>query len=103
MHINKYEVYLSSNGVILIEDLLGTPLQGMNLNNIGFKTMIVLLAGCLWQKNKLSLEETGDLFDELISSKQYTMQEISKIVNIELSKYFAKFQTESSNIEDKKK
>jgi len=34
---NSYEVYLSSNGVIMIEDLLGTSLAQLEGSKLGFK------------------------------------------------------------------
>lgn len=98
-----YEIYLSSNGVILIEDLLGIPLTQLDVKNIGFKTSLVMLTGCLYQKNKLSLNEVCDLFDRLLQSNEYSINDINKIIKDEILKWSYSLKSTSNNEEDKKK
>jgi hypothetical protein len=99
---NNYEVYLSSNGVIMIEDLLGMSLAQLEGNKLGFKSIIVMLCGCLWQKNKLSLDQTGDLFDEMVKSGRYQINDVNEIIKTEIE-CWSKTMKNSNIVDDKKK
>lgn len=100
---NKYELYLSSNGVIKIEDLLGIGFSEINFKSVKIKNMIALLCGCLWEKNKLSLEETADLFDQVLEQKIYTLKELGEMIGIETSRWSEKLKSQEVASEDKKK
>lgn len=102
-YIMKYEVYLSSNGVMLIEDLLDTNFANIDLQNLKFKTIIVMLCGCLWEKNKLSLEETANLFDEILDNGLYDMKSLSDLIGLEVTRYSKKLKKPDGQSEDKKK
>lgn len=97
----SYEVYLSSNGVIMIEDLLGMSLAQLEGKSLGFKSIIIMLCGCLHQENKLSLEETGDLFDEMIKSG-YSINDVNELIKTEIE-LWSKSMRSTNNTEDKKK
>jgi hypothetical protein len=98
----EYEVYLSSNGIMRIEDLLGVPLQGLNLNVLGFKSMIILLNGILYQNNKLTLEDTADLFDTYIS-EGHSMNELTEIIKVEIGNWSGRLSKKNDNDELGKK
>lgn len=100
--MEEYEIYLSSNGVIRIEQEMQCGLQELDMKKIGFKAMMVLLYGILWQRNKLSLERVTDLFDEWIESNE--MSELGVIIKNEIQLWSSKMKKKSnSNNEDKKK
>lgn len=99
----SYEIYLSSNGVIKIEDLLDSSLMNINLENLGFKTIIVLLCGCLYQKNKLTLNQTADLFDDIIESQLYSIESLVNIIKNEINRWSEKLKKNNENQNDKKK
>lgn len=96
----KLEVYLSSNGIIMVEDLIGSSISGIDFKKVGIKTIISLLCGCLWEKNKLTLEETANLFDQLLDNNLYTVSELSVILGDEIKKWSSKLNNDSN---DKKK
>lgn len=98
----KYEVYLSSNGMIMIEELLGNSFTNFKKENTGVKTIIVLLTGCLWQKNKLLLDEVGDLFDRMLESGDYKMPDVSQIINDEVERWSSKLKTKEITYDKKK-
>lgn len=98
---NEYEIYLSSNGVIRIEEEMFCSLHELNMSKIGFKGMIVLLYGVLWQRNKLSLENVADLFDDWLENND--IAELGQIIKGEISAWSGKMKKKSSADDDKKK
>lgn len=87
---NEYEIYLSSNGIIRIEDL-GINFANLNLKSINYSTIIKLLYGCLWEKNKLTLDEVGNLFDEYLDDENNSLKTISGILKEEIERWSNKF------------
>jgi len=99
---NEYEIYLSSNGVMRIEEEMGCSLQQIDTSKVGIKSIIVLLYGVLWQRNKLPLEKVADLFDNWLENND--MAELGAIVKGEISAYSGKMKkNKSTNDDDKKK
>ena len=98
----EYEIYLSSNGVLKIEEMLGFKIQDINLDSVGFKELIILFSGVLYQKNKLTLEYTADLFDKFIE-EGHTMQDVSNIISKEIENWSGKFNINNDSNNDNKK
>ena len=100
---NEYEIYLSSNGVIRIEEELGCSIYDANTSKLGYKATIVMLYGILWQRNKLSLDAVADLFDEWIEI--HDSSELGVIIKGELQNWSGKMKKNkpSNSNDDKKK
>lgn len=98
---DEYEIYLSSNGVIRIEEEMGCSLYELDMSKIGFKGMIVLLYGVLWQRNKLTLEKTADLFDDWLEKNE--IADLGDIIKNEISAWSGKMNKNKNGNNDKKK
>jgi len=61
-----------------------------------------MLCGCLWQKNKLSLDQVGDLFDEMVKSGKYQINDVNEIIKTEIE-CWSKTMKSSNIVDDKKK
>jgi hypothetical protein len=96
----EYEVYLSSNGVCNIEERTGDSILNLQ-SKLGFNTIRLLLWACLWEKNKLSVDEIGNLIDEwLRESQDHTFNKLSKIIVDEIKKWTATFNKQQPTIKD---
>jgi hypothetical protein len=98
----EYEIYLSSNGMCLIEDMMGVPFQSIDLTRIGYKSMVILLYGILWQKSRLSFESVNDLLDDWLSNENNDMKKLGSIVKDEIEKWASKIKSKEIASEEKK-
>jgi hypothetical protein len=98
----EYEIYLSSNGMCLIEDMMGIPFQSLDLTKIGYKSMVILLYGILWQKSRLSFESVNDLLDDWLSNENNDMKKLGSIVKDEIEKWASKIKSKEIASEEKK-
>jgi hypothetical protein len=99
----EYEIYLSSNGMCLIEDMLGVPFQSLDLTKLGYKSIVILLYGMLWQKSRLSFEKVNDLLDDWLSNENNDMKKLGSIVRDEIEKWASKIKSKDNNVEIEKK
>ena len=58
---------------------------------------------CLWEKNRLKVEEIGNLIDKwLIESEDNTFDKLSKIIVTEIKKWTATFNKNTNDKNSKK-
>ena len=98
----EYEVYLSSNGVCNVEERTGDSITNLQ-SKLGFNTIRLLLWACLWEKNRFTVEEIGNLIDKWLSeSDDNTFSELSQLIVNEIKKWTAKFNKTTVNSEKKR-
>lgn len=94
---NEYEIYLSSNGVCNIEERTNKSITELQ-SKTGFNTIRLLLWGCLWERNKLTIEDVGNLLDEWLNEDENNnMVSLGKIISDEIQKWSKAF-TSKKNI-----
>lgn len=97
----EYEIYLSSNGVCNIEERTGKSLTELQ-QNAGFNTIRLLLWACLWEKNRLSVEDVGNLIDEWMESHDNSMTILGDKIGKEMKQWAKKLNKDDTNNEKKK-
>jgi len=94
----EFEIYLSSNGAIKIEEELDCSFSDIREHKLSYKSMIVMIYGCLWERNKLTLSQVCTLMDEYLKTQK--LSELSRMVNSELIRFAGVLNKSSNEIEN---
>jgi hypothetical protein len=86
----EYEIYLSSNGVCKAEDE-GVSFMSIDISKVSYKTLIVLMYGCLYEKNNLTLRDVGNLIDEFLEDENNSLNDLAGIMKEEIKRWTGKF------------
>jgi len=97
----EYEIYLSINGLVRVEEALNISFYQIDLDQLNFRSVRAILYGMLWEKHRIGMDDVGQLIEEYL--EENNLKSIGILVRDEINLWSKKANKNMEESSEEKK